>query len=167
MSESLKMLESDEGQMNSVFAIFGSAVQNAQFFEAALGNFLLVSNKFRKREMTLQDFEIFDQKLQKKTMGTLLKDLLNMVSVKDERVTDCFETALRDRNFLMHHFFRERTEEDFGNELGRMEMIAELNEIDSNLQQATIIMNAMRLALIETLTEITIPLPEEIAKTIT
>ena len=41
MSESLKMLEPEEGQNNAVFACFGSAAQHAQMFEEALGNFLL------------------------------------------------------------------------------------------------------------------------------
>jgi len=40
MSESLDTLRSEEGQLNAVFA-FGSAAQHAQFFEEALGEFLL------------------------------------------------------------------------------------------------------------------------------
>ena len=37
MSESLRMLETEEGQNNAVFACFGSAAQHAQMFEEALG----------------------------------------------------------------------------------------------------------------------------------
>ena len=48
-TESLRMLASKEGQINAVFACFGSAAQHSQFFEAALGEFLLVYNKICKK----------------------------------------------------------------------------------------------------------------------
>ena len=44
-SESLKMLESEEGQLNAVFACFGSAAQRAQLFEQSLSRFLAMYNK--------------------------------------------------------------------------------------------------------------------------
>ncbi len=37
MSESLKMLESEEGQRSAVFVLFGSAAQHSQMFEKAIG----------------------------------------------------------------------------------------------------------------------------------
>ena len=40
--ESLRMLESEEGQSNAVFAIFGSAAQHSQLYESALAEFLIV-----------------------------------------------------------------------------------------------------------------------------
>lgn len=56
-SESLRMLKTKEGQLNAVFACFGSAAQHSYFFEAALGEFLLVYNKILKTSLTLQDLE--------------------------------------------------------------------------------------------------------------
>ena len=35
---SLEMLKSEEGQLNAVFACFGSAAQHSQYFEAALAD---------------------------------------------------------------------------------------------------------------------------------
>ena len=43
--ESLRMLESREGQLNAVFACFGSAAQHAQLFEQGLTRFLVMYNK--------------------------------------------------------------------------------------------------------------------------
>ena len=37
--ESLRMLESEEGQTNAIFACFGSAVQHSQLFEQGLDRF--------------------------------------------------------------------------------------------------------------------------------
>jgi len=53
MSWSLETLESEEGQLNAVFACFGSAAQHAQFFEEALGEFLLAYNKICNKSLTI------------------------------------------------------------------------------------------------------------------
>ena len=53
--------------------------------------------------------------------------------------------ALTKRNFLMHHFFRER-EGKLNSERGRMELLSELTGIDVVLQQASTLIRAMRIA---------------------
>ena len=65
-SESLRMLESEEGQLNAVFACFGSAAQHSQYYEAALEEFLVVYNETFKKSLTLQDLEAIETKLRKK-----------------------------------------------------------------------------------------------------
>jgi hypothetical protein len=150
MSESLEMLKSEEGQLNAVFACFGSAAQHCQFFEAALGEFLLVYNKIRGTSLTLQEFEAMEAKLQRWTMGQLLKEFKNHVKVGDVTVAAFLDAALEKRNFLMHHFFRDR-QAMFNGEKGRMELLRELVEIDKHLETATTVINAMRLAMCEAL----------------
>lgn len=44
-TESLKILETEEGQLNAVFACFGSAVQHSQLFEQSLTRFLKMYNR--------------------------------------------------------------------------------------------------------------------------
>jgi hypothetical protein len=142
---SYDMLKTEEGQINAVFACFGSAAQHAQHFEVALGEFLLLFNKLANRELTLEAFEALDQKLQKQTMGTLLREFRKYVRINDAKVDRCLELALEKRNFLMHHYFRER-ESKLGVEKERMTLLAELVQIGSLLEQATALVGGMRVA---------------------
>jgi hypothetical protein len=110
LQESLEMLKTRVGQINAVFACVGSAAQHAQFFEVALAEFVLDFNKIANEAISLQELEILDQKLQKKTLGALLKEFSRYVTIKDAKVVQFLELALDRRTFLMHHFFRERSE---------------------------------------------------------
>ena len=98
-SESLRMLESEEGQLNTVFACFGSAAQHSYFFEDALGKFLLVYNKIFKKSLTLQDLEIIETKIKKETMGSLLREFRKYVTIHDDRVGQCLGNALKKKEF--------------------------------------------------------------------
>jgi hypothetical protein len=148
--ESLEMLKSEEGQLNAVFACFGAAAQHAQFFEAALGDFLVVYNKICNENLTVQDFDAVGQNLQKKTMGALLTEFKKYVTISDVKVVELMDFALKKRNFLMHQFFRDRKDK-FSIEQGRMEMLVELVSISNSLEQAMKITNGMRVALLEAL----------------
>jgi len=146
LQESLEMLKTRVGQINAVFACFGSAAQHAQFFEVALAEFLRDYNKIANEAITLQDLELLDQKLQKKTLGALLKEFSRYVTIKDPKVVQFLELTLDRRNFLMHHFFRERSTE-LQSENGRMGLLAELLSIDNILQEAATIVRAMGIAI--------------------
>jgi len=148
LDESLQMLKTRVGQVNAVFACFGSAAQHAQHFEAALADFLSDYNKLTKRGVSLQKLEALDQKLQKKTLGTLLREFSKYVTIQDPNVVGFLEMALEKRNFLMHHFFRER-EGKLRLEKDRMELLSELTGIDHILDQAATITQAMRIAMSE------------------
>jgi len=136
LDESLQMLKTRAGQVNAVFALFGSAAQHAQHFEAALADFLSEYKKLTNRGGRLRDFEALDQNLQKKTLGTLLREFSKYVTIQDPNVVGFLEMALEKRNFLMHHFF-----------LDRMELLSELTGIDNLLEQAATITRAMRIAM--------------------
>ncbi len=145
-SESLRMLESEEGQLNAVFACFGSAAQHSYFFEEALGKFLLVYNKTFKNSLTLQDLETIETKMKKETMGSLLKEFKKYVTIHDDKVEQCLDNALKKRNFLIHHFFRQRYKK-FRTKTGRIGMLNELMGIQKDLETATALTNGMRIAL--------------------
>jgi hypothetical protein len=145
--ESLDMLKSEEGQLNAVFACFGSAAQHAQHLEAALKEFLRSYNALRDGDLTLEDLEQSEQKGGRfKTIGTLIGELKKYVRFSDERIGDWLESARQNRNFLTHDYFLER-EKKLASEQGRMEMLAELVAIDRHLERAAVLMRAMRLAL--------------------
>ncbi|HJP93532.1 MAG TPA: hypothetical protein VJ875_16350 [Pyrinomonadaceae bacterium] len=146
LDESLQMLHTRVGQVNAVFACFGSAAQHAQHFEAALAGFLSDYNKLTKQGSSTQEFEELDQKLQKKTLGTLLREFSKYVTIQDPNVVGFLEMALEKRNFLMHHFFRQR-EGKLRLERDRMELLSELTAIDNILDQAATITRAMQIAM--------------------
>src|SRR5262245_10449998 len=58
LDESLQMLRTRVGQVNAVFACFGSAAQHAQHFEAALAEFLSYYTQLTKRGVDPQKFEV-------------------------------------------------------------------------------------------------------------
>jgi hypothetical protein len=149
-NESLRMLETEEGQLNAVFACFGSAAQHAQLFEQSLAKFLLIYNKIADTTLSLEDLEVLEGKLKKKTMGSLLKELSNYVTIQEESVAKNLDEALKLRNFLMHSFFIAR-EEEFKSEDGRLRLLAEIIGIEQTLEKCRVITNAMRIAMCRTL----------------
>jgi hypothetical protein len=150
MSESLDMLKTEEGQLNTVFALFGSAAQHAQFFEEALGNFLLEFNKICDRSLTIEELESLAATLQKKTMGSLLTDFKKYVTINNELITENISEALVQRNFLMHQFFRDRRDK-FGTAEDRAGLMSELLGIEHLLHGVTLVTNGLRVALCEAL----------------
>ena len=142
--ESLKMLESKEGQLNAVFACFGSATQHAQLFEQGLTRFLTIYNKIASDSVRIDDIG------QKLTMGGLLKRIRRHVTINDDSVEEGFSSALKERNYLVHRFFLERDPQLRSTE-GRMELLSELIAIENNLERCRIMINAMRIAMCESL----------------
>jgi len=149
-AESLKMLETAEGQTNAVFACFGSAAQHAQLFEQGLSRFLITYNKLCNDDLSIEKLDAIASGLHKKTMGQLLKKLSQHVTVEDDSVFGEFEVALRQRNYLMHEFFLERNSE-LESEEGRMRLLKELLTVEGYLERSRVRINAMRIAMCETL----------------
>jgi len=148
--ESLRMLETDEGQSNAVFACFGSAAQHAQLFEQALARFLSVYNRIASDPLSLEDFDDYEGKLKKKTMGWLLRELQEHVTLSDPLAAERLDRALELRNHLMHAFFLERGD-GLKSEAGRMNLLRELTSTEHLLDSARITVNAMRIAMCRTL----------------
>ena len=142
--ESLRMLQSGEGQLNAVFACFGSAAQHAQLFEQGLTRFLIMYNKIASDSVSVDDIG------QKMTMGQLLRKVGQHVTISDNSVEEGFSTALMDRNYLIHRFFLERNPL-LGSSEGRMQLLSELVGIEANLERCRVMINAMRIAMCKAL----------------
>ena len=141
--ESLRMLQSGEGQLNAVFACFGSAVQHAQLFEQGLTRFLTMYNKVASDQVSVDDIG------HKMTMGQLLRKVGQHVTINDNSVEERFSTALMERNYLIHRFFLERNTLLQSSE-GRMQLLSELVGIEANLEGSRVTINAMRIAMCRT-----------------
>jgi hypothetical protein len=114
--------ETQEGQLNAVFACFGSAAQHAQMFEEALGHFLLAYNVISREKMSAEQLKELTQGIQARTMGQLLNQLKSLVTFNEEDCRERMEAALKVRNYLMHSWFLDRREA-FNSEAGRMALL--------------------------------------------
>lgn len=90
----LSMLQTEEGQRDAVFACFGSAAQRAQYFEAALKDFLSQCNRIQSDVPSIADLDTQDHNLQKKTMGALLALFRKRVDISDDVVLSIFLKAV-------------------------------------------------------------------------
>ena len=142
-SESLKMLESKEGQLNAVFACYGSAAQHGQLLEEALARLIAELNAMRSPERT-------DGGLDKKTTGQLLQMFIgDFVEEIDDWVPEFLDRARKRRNFLIHEYFLKR-KEAMGAETGRVEILRELLDIKEDLRRAAGLVNGLRVAVAQT-----------------
>ena len=140
-----EMLKTEEGQLNAVYACFGAAAQHAQHFEVALAEFLVTYNTVAKNKLTVPELDTLHERLGKRTMGVLLRELKKYVTIDHSGVDDCLEQALEARNFLMHRYFRER-EQGLSSESTRLEMMTELVHIGDTQETAATFVRAMRIA---------------------
>ena len=96
--ESLAMLESEEGQLNSIFACYGSAAQHGQFFEESLGKLIVILN-------SLSGNDALSDSVRKKTIGQLLNQFMKrFVEEIEDWVPEFLDEAREQRNFLIHSF---------------------------------------------------------------
>ena len=136
------MLESEEGQVNAVFACCGSAVQRAQLFEYSLTRFLQIYSKIAADTANIDDLG------ERMTMGQLLKKVKQRVAIYSDSVEGWLSNALEQRNFLIHRFFLERGSQ-LGQKRGREQLLKELMEIHTILDDGSTLINAMRIAMCE------------------
>ena len=130
----------DEGEhVKEVFAYFGRAYYEAGVLETGLAIALMqIDFLSRVRDQYLTDreksfdraqyeaeFDSFMENQHAQTLGNLIKRVSALPELSDglkERLKD----AKKRRDFLGHHYFRERAV-DFSNRTGRDRMIAELH----------------------------------------
>ena len=155
-----EMLKTEDGQLNVVFACFGSAAQHAQTFEEALTNFLTVYKRDVHSDLSTEEIEETVRGPAKKTMGQLLNALKGVVTFKDGDYIERMEAALKVRNFLMHRWFLER-KAHFKTKEGRAGLMVELVSIEGLLDSTRVMANAMRIALCRVLEIEDIWLPKD------
>ena len=136
---SLSMLKTEEGQLNAVFACYGSAAQHGQLFEESVARLILALNEMSGSEGGAEGME-------KWTLGQLLSHFREkFVHEIDEWVPEYLEEGRKLRNFLIHDYFLNR-DEQFGTRNGRMAMLEELLDIQRHLERGTDLLNGLRVA---------------------
>ena len=122
--------------VRDVYAHFGLALYNAQVLEHGLVNAIVFASKVAERLPTLADFDALLGSNFERTLGGLIRELSNQVPV-DPMLAELLKSALARRNWLAHHYFRERAV-TFMNETGCTSMIAELQSAQELFRQADV-----------------------------
>ena len=127
--------DADE-HVKEVYSHFGLAIYLAQVLEHAIVNALVYCDLFpnRKPSHTRVDFDLFMDKNFAKTMGQIINNFRQFVSIPPDLESLLIE-ALNKRNWLVHRYFRERAKE-FIKEEGREKMLVELLEAQALFKKA-------------------------------
>lgn len=119
--------EADYEDPREVYAFFGLAAYCAQLIEQGLTNLLVGLAVSRKKHPTVGDVKSLYEDTDKKTLGRLLRDIGKLVTVQDGLEEELHQ-ILQKRNYFMHHFFVEHSENLLHGQ-GRRQMIDELRDI--------------------------------------
>ena len=124
--------------VKNVYAHFGLAIYFAQVLEHALVNTMICAELLPQRAGKPEskgeretEFDAFVNEKYQQTLGRLIRALKNATSIPPD-LESVLTEALEKRNFLAHHYFRERAEE-FMSWSGRERMIEELQGAQENL----------------------------------
>ncbi|GAB2902551.1 hypothetical protein GCM10027046_34640 [Uliginosibacterium flavum] len=135
--------------VREVYAHFGLAIYCSQVLEHGIGNTLVYASlipsnlgKIRSRTEWEEKFDGFLGAHFDKTLGRMIAALKSEIAIPVE-LESMLTEALKKRNWLAHHYFRDRSDE-FLNERGREIMIEELkatqtlfSDADERLEAAT------------------------------
>ena len=132
---------SEDNHVKTVYAHFGLALYLASVLEHGLANTLMCAELLPSRagspvpRMQWEaEFDAFMDQQFEKTLGRLIRSLNNATSVPME-LEGLLTEALEKRNFLAHHYFRERAEAFISHE-GREAMIEELEHAQKLFENA-------------------------------
>lgn len=123
----------EDEHVKTVYAHFGLAVYLAQVLEHGLANALMCAELLPSRAGTPvsrkqweAEFDSFMERQFKGTLARLIRSLTRATPVP-ANLENLLTEALEKRNFLAHHFFRERAEAFISRE-GREKMLEELEK---------------------------------------
>ena len=120
---------------DQLYAKFGITAEAAQLFETALGTVVLASKGHNNNWYGEQDPKAAAKALEvieSSTLGRVLEMLRQELRFEDDLVISQFKRGLIARNKLFHGFF-ERHNFKIQSEVGRDDMIAELEELYEEL----------------------------------
>lgn len=130
-----------DDHVKTVYAHFGLAIYLAQVLEHGLANAMMSAEllpqragKPVSRKQWEAEFDVFMDQQYQQTLGRLIRALKNATSVPSD-LEGLLTEALEKRNFLAHHYFRERAEA-FMSWQGRENMIEELRSAQKLFDEA-------------------------------
>ncbi|MEB3263528.1 MAG: hypothetical protein VKJ66_04060 [Synechococcus sp.] len=136
-----KTHDADDEQVKEVYARFGLAVYFAQVLEHGIVNALVVlyliptrRHLARSADEWAGEVDAFMDRHFQAPMGRMMSSLRDVTYVDDD-LEQLLNEALRKRNWLVHHFFRERASE-FMSSPGREQMISEIDGCRDLFQSA-------------------------------
>lgn len=136
-------MESDSlsEEVKEIYAHFGLAIYQAQCLEFGLVNALVfldhIPNKRKLASSAAQWAESVDSFMERKfefTLGRMIRELESITLVSTD-LQDLLSSALKQRNWLAHGYFKDRAE-DFLTQRGRAKMLEELQESQELLARA-------------------------------
>ena len=131
----------EEDQIRDVYAHFGLAVYLAQVLEHGIVNAMVAGRLPYRDGVTRSDIDAFMGDQFEKPLGRLIAALGGNTAVPDA-LSSKLREALKKRNWLAHHYFRERAVE-FMNESGRSTMIDELKLAQALFQEVDATLSAV------------------------
>jgi hypothetical protein len=117
-------MDYDDSQTRDVYAHFGLAMFLAQGLEHAIVNSLVILRLPLRGQLTRADIDSLMEKNFRKPLGEILRALRSEVELPADLEATLTE-ALKVRNHLAHHYFRERANQ-FVSRSGRDQMLQEL-----------------------------------------
>jgi len=134
--------EYDEDEhVKTVYAYFGLAIYFSQVLEHGLVNALVNVDLIPRRagrqvpkQEWFKEFDSFMDQHFETTLGKMIRSLKSVIAVP-EGLESVLAAALKKRNFLAHHYFKDRAAE-FMTKSGRDEMISELQEARMLFEEA-------------------------------
>lgn len=136
-------------ETKDVYAHFGLAMYFAQVLEHGVVNTMVLARMKERHRTTRAEIDSFMDTQFERTLGQMLRELGQHLAVPSS-VEPVLRDALKKRNWLAHHYFRQRSVE-FMNAKGRSAMLQELRE-------ATILFRAADDALSELTREVQLKL---------
>ena len=124
-----------------VFAFFGLVAYSAQVLEHAALNLALVLRLPSVDQITKEDFDKLYQHFSRKTFGGLISAARGVVEVT-ERQEKVLKDAVDLRNYITHHYFRDRAE-DFVSVAGQREMKGEIQQFIAQLTEADQVLTSL------------------------
>ena len=131
-----------QGQLNTVFICFASVVHHAQQFEEVFEGLLTALNNVAPQPVTAEDLE------NNRSIGLPASKARSDTRVDYLAKRKQISTALKQKSFLLHRYFMERTRE-LDSDRGRRQMMTELLRIEHNLVRSRLAISRYWIAIWE------------------
>lgn len=136
-----------EDEAKELYAHFGLAAYRAQCVEMEAGTLLFAFIKIGNRISQEEVAKAIDASIERETFGRLLKVIKEVVDFEDSGLK-AVDDALKNRNYLAHHFFRVHAFDMLSAE-GREKMIEELEVICGSFDVADALLHVVTLAILK------------------